>query len=299
MADKKDLDFTYTAIDRIFRLSIGESGDFSGAMYNGDFTLSLEEAQRAKHQFMVDQLNIKKGSKVLDMGCGWGPFIRFATKETGAECTGLTLSEGQARACQKNGFNVHIMDCKKVTPNDFGKFDAIVSSGAFEHFCSMEEWKAGKQEKVYRDFFKTVSDLLPVGGRLFLQTMTYGKNTPPYDDFNINAKKGSAEHIMGLMVQQFPGSWLPTGPEMIERTAAAHFKLINKNSGRLDYIETLNQWRKRFVKFSPEKYRIFISKYLTSKQFRDHVSLFRHSPTQLSFKKEYMDHYRMVFEKIK
>ena len=298
MADKNDLDFTYTAIDRIFRLSIGESGDFSGAMYNGNFSMTLEEAQRAKHQFIVDQLGIKKGSKVLDMGCGWGPFIKFATKEIGAACIGLTLSEGQARACQKNGFNVHIKDCKKVTPDDFGTFDAVVSLGAFEHFCTPEEWKAGIQDEVYRQFFKTVSDLLPTGGRLFLQTMTYGKNTPPFDRFDVNAKKGSAEHIMGLMIQQFPGSWLPTGAEMIEKDAAPYFKLITKSSGRLDYIETLNQWRKRFVSFNPEKYWIFLSKYLTSQQFRDHVSLFRHSPTQVSFKKEYMDHFRMVFEKV-
>ena len=75
MADKKDLDFTYTAIDKIFRLSIGETGDLSGALYNGDFTMTLEQAQRAKHQFMVQNLNIRKGTKVLDLGCGWGPFI--------------------------------------------------------------------------------------------------------------------------------------------------------------------------------------------------------------------------------
>ncbi len=265
MAGKKDMDFTYTAIDRIFRLSIGETADFSGAMYNGDFSLTLEEAQRAKHQFIAAQLGIKKGSRVLDMGCGWGPFIRFATEELGAECVGLTLSEGQCRACNNNGFNVHLQDCKKVTPEHFGLFDAVVSLGAFEHFCSVEEWKAGHQDQVYQDFFKTVSDLLPVGGRFFLQTMTFSKNLPPYESFDLHAKRGSPEHVMALMLQMFPGSWLPYGPEMIERDAASCFKLIVKSSGRLDYIETLKQWRKRFVKFHPEKYRLFVSRYLTSK----------------------------------
>ena len=47
MADKEDLDFTYTTIDKIFRLSIGESADYSGAKYDGDFSMSLEEAQKA------------------------------------------------------------------------------------------------------------------------------------------------------------------------------------------------------------------------------------------------------------
>ena len=62
MADKKDLDFTYSTIDEIFRLSMGETGDYSGAKYDGDFSMSLEEAQKAKHKFIADSLNIKKGS---------------------------------------------------------------------------------------------------------------------------------------------------------------------------------------------------------------------------------------------
>jgi len=45
MAEQQDLDYTYSTIDKIFRISMGETGDFSGAMYNGDFSLSLEEAQ--------------------------------------------------------------------------------------------------------------------------------------------------------------------------------------------------------------------------------------------------------------
>ena len=47
MATKKDMDFAYTSIDELFRLSIGESGDISGAKYDCDFSLGLEEAQIA------------------------------------------------------------------------------------------------------------------------------------------------------------------------------------------------------------------------------------------------------------
>ena len=46
MADRADIDFTYTLTDSIFRLSMGEVADFSGAKYDGDFSLSLEQAQR-------------------------------------------------------------------------------------------------------------------------------------------------------------------------------------------------------------------------------------------------------------
>ena len=300
MANKQDLDFTYTTLDKIFRLSIGETGDFSGARYNGDFSLTLEEAQKAKHEYIADQLGIKKGSRVLDLGCGWGPFINYATYNRGAKCIGLTLSDGQAQACKSKGFEVHIKDCRKVKPTDFNTFDAVVSLGAFEHFCSVEEYKAGKQEEVYQSFFKSVADLLPKGGRFYLQTMVFGKNMIPYEKFNINADKNSDEYILALMEKQFPGSWLPYGYQMILKNADPYFSLIDMSSGRLDYIETIKQWRKKFREFNLEKYVNYLSlipSYLRDQEFRHKVAVFRISPNMVCFERELMDHYRIVFEK--
>lgn len=301
MADKNDLDFTYTTIDHIFRLSVGETGDYSGAKYDGDFSMTLEEAQKAKHKFIADSLNITAGSKVLDMACGWGPFITYFTKERGATGIGLTLSEGQAKACQKNGMNVIVKDCRTVKPDDFGTFDAISCIGGLEHFCSIEEWKAGKQEQVYSDFFQTLYDLLPTGGRFYMQTMVFGKNMIDFKDIDVNAEKGSAAHVMALMIKEFPGSWLPYGPEMVIRNAEPHFKLISKSSGRLDYIETIGQWRKKFRKFGLKKYLLYatlLPRYITSKEFRHQVEVFKISPNRVCFEKEIMEHYRLVFEKI-
>lgn len=301
MADKKDLDFTYTTIDKIFRLSMGETGDYSGAKYDGDFSMTLEEAQKAKHKFIADSLNIKKDSKVLDMACGWAPFTRYIVKERGASSIGLTLSKGQAEACQKNGFNVKVKDCRYVTPDDFGTFDAITCIGGLEHFCSVEKWQEGKQEEIYSNFFKTISDLLPKGGRFYMQTMTFSKNMIPFEQLDVNADKESTAYIMALMVKQFPGSWLPYGPEMVIRNAQPHFKLVSQSSGRLDYIETIGQWRKKFRKFNLKKYWLFLSlipRYLTDKEFRHLVAIFKISPNRVCFENEVMDHYRLVFERI-
>ncbi len=71
MADKNDIDFVYTTLYKIFRLSIGEKADFSAALYNGHFSMSLEAAQKAKHKFIADQLFIKAGTKVIELGSGW------------------------------------------------------------------------------------------------------------------------------------------------------------------------------------------------------------------------------------
>lgn len=301
MADQKDMDFTYTTIDKIFRLSIGETGDFSGAKYDGDFSMTLEEAQKAKHKFIADSLNIEKGSKVLDMACGWGPFSRYIVEERGAKSIGLTLSEGQAEASRENGLNVLVQDCRTVKPEDYGMFDAITCIGGLEHFCSVEEYQAGKQEEVYRNFFKTLYDLLPPGGRFYMQTMTFSKNMLDFEKIDVNAPKDSAAYVLALMIKEFPGSWLPYGPEMVIRNAEPLFKLISKSSGRLDYIETIGQWRNKFRKFNLKKYLLYLSllpSYFTNKEFRHQIAIFKVSPNRVCFEREIMDHYRLVFEKV-
>src|SRR3954454_22589590 len=107
MADRKDLEFTYSLIDRIFRLSLGELADFSGAKYDGDFTLTLEQAQRQKHEYVAEQIGIDDGRRVLDLGCGWGPLLNYI-RSRGATGVGVTLSSAQAEACRRNGLDARI-----------------------------------------------------------------------------------------------------------------------------------------------------------------------------------------------
>ena len=293
------MDFVYTLIDRIFRLSIGEAGDFSGAMYNGDFRLSLEQAQEQKHRFIVENLNIKEGSKVLDMGCGWGPLLKYL-KGRGAVGLGLTLSRGQVEACQRAGLNAVIADCRTVTPGAFGTFDAVASLGAFEHFCSVEDWQAGKQDSIYASFFRTVADLLPVGGRLYLQTMVFGRNMIEYPQIDIHADRTSSAYILAVMRRQFPGSWLPFGAEQIERNAQACFRTVSKSSGRLDYIETIRQWGIRYRSFDLKKYAFYLSlipRWLASGELRSRLSRGQVKANMQCFEREVLDHYRFVFEK--
>ena len=61
VADRRDADFTYSLTDRIIRLSLGELADFSGAKFDGDFSLGLEQAQRRKHDYVAEQVGIGRG----------------------------------------------------------------------------------------------------------------------------------------------------------------------------------------------------------------------------------------------
>jgi cyclopropane-fatty-acyl-phospholipid synthase len=298
MANRDDLEFTYSLIDRIFRLSLGELADFSGAKYDGDFSLSLEEAQRRKHEYVGEQIGIRPGRRVLDLGCGWGPLLDFA-RTRGATGVGVTLSSAQAAACRRHGLDVRLHDARNVTREEFGSFDAIASLGAFEHFCSPEEHRAGRQEEIYRELFARLASLLPDNGRLYLQTMVFGRNMIPADRVDIGAARDSDEWYLALMGRQFPGSFLPFGQEQIVHTAGPHFRLVASTSGRLDYIETIRQWRKRFAAPSARKRLLklqLVPRWLTSADFRLAFTS-GVSANSVCFERELLDHYRLVFEK--
>jgi cyclopropane-fatty-acyl-phospholipid synthase len=299
VAERRDLDFTYSLIDRLFRLSLGEQADFSGAKFDGDFALTLEQAQRRKHEFVWDELRLAPGQRVLDMGCGWGALLHFL-RARGVEGVGLTLARGQWRSCRRRGLQVHLMDCRYVTREALGSFDAVASLGAFEHFCSPDDFRAGLQATIYRRFFRGASHVLAPGGRLYLQTMVFGRRQIPADAVDVNAPRGSDGWVIGLLSKTFPGSWLPSGAEQVERAAQPAFRLVHRESGRLDYIETIAQWRRRFARMSLRKalvYATLVPRYLASVEFRQAFAS-GVSANTLAFERELVDHYRMVFEKV-
>jgi len=298
MAGQPELDFTYTLTDRLFRMSIGETGDFSGAKYDGDFSITLEDAQRKKHDFVWQQLRLEPGQRMLDMGCGWGGLLYYLRRR-GANGVGLTLARGQYEACRKNGLEVHLRDCRDVSVKDFGEFHGVASLGAFEHFCSPAEFRARQQARIYRRFFRSAASVLRRGGRLYLQTMVFGRNQIPIELVDVHAPRGSDGWVVGLLSKTFPGSWLPSGPDQIEQAASPAFRLLHKESGRLDYIETIAQWRRRFGQMTLRKallYLTLVPRYLTSTDFR-YAFASAVSANTIAFERELLDHYRMVFEK--
>ncbi len=302
MADREDIDFTYSLTDRVFRLSMGELADFSGAKYDGDFSLSLEQAQRRKHEYVAEQIGIDPGRRVLDIGCGWGALLDFVRRR-GAVGVGVTLSSAQLAACRRHGLDVHLADGRALTPERFGGFDAVSSLGAFEHFCSPEDYRAGRQEDVYRAIFAHIASLLPPGGRLYLQTMVYGRNMIPGSEaveaLEALPPRDTDAWYLALLSRQFPGSWLPWGQEQVVRCAAGEFELLASESGRLDYIETIEQWNARIGRRSLRKSLLklrLVPRYLTSADFRLAFAS-GVSANKVCFERELLDHYRLVFER--
>ena len=181
--------------------------------------------------------------------------------------------------------------------------DAVASLGAFEHFCSPDDYHAGRQEKIYGDLFGRVSSVLPAGGRFYLQTMVFGRKMIPASRIDLKAlravpPRGSDEWYIALLGRQFPGSWLPWGQQQVVECAEPHFRLVSSVSGRLDYIETINRWNARIGAPSFRKTLLklrLLPRWLTSADFRLAFSS-GVSANQVCFERELLDHYRLVFE---
>ncbi len=181
-------------------------------------------------------------------------------REVGAKGIGLTLS--QRAVCCLPSIRVQKSISRTavgVTPEDYGTFDAVASVGAFEHFCSVEDYKAGRQDQVYRQFLKLSVICFP-GGRCFIQTMVFDQGMIDLDKFDINASKDSAEYLMALAANEFPGSWLPYGlRSRSSRMPGPTFTLVTHHSGKADYIETIKVWRRRLKRFGWQKYLAYLS----------------------------------------
>ena len=298
MADRGDIDFSYSLTDRVVRLALGDLADFSGAKYDGDFSLTLEEAQRRKHDYVAEQIGIAPGRRVLDLGCGWGGLLDYI-RRVGATGVGVTLSSAQLDSCRQHGLDVHLLDARELTPESFGPFHAVASLGAFEHFCSPDDYEAGRQEDVYRDLFARIASVLPDGGRLYLQTMVFGRNMIPPEEIDRDAPRESDAWYLAMMGAAFQGSWLPFGQEQVVRCAEPDFRLVSSESGRLDYLETIRQWDKRTEAWNPRmallKLRL-IPRWLTDPNFRFAYTS-GVSSNLVCFERELLDHYRLAFEK--
>lgn len=303
MAERADIDFTYSLTDRLIRLSLGDMADFSGAKYDGDFSLSLAQAQRRKHDYVAEQIGIGPGRRVLDLGCGWGALLDYV-RSRGGTGVGVTLSSAQVAACRRQGLDVHLQDARELERERFGIFDAAASLGAFEHFCSPEDYEAGHQEEIYRKLFATVAGVLPDSGRFYLQTMVFGRNMPKADRVGLHALRGvppreSDEWYIALLGRQFPGSWLPFGQAQVIGCAEPRFRLVSSVNGRLDYVETIRQWNARIGAPSLRKTLLklqLLPRWLTSADFRLAFTS-GVSANKTCFERELLDHYRLVFEK--
>ena len=237
---------------------------------------------------------------MLDLGCGWGPLLNFI-RSRAATGLGVTLSSAQADACRRHGLDARIEDAREVTRETFGEFDAVASLGAFEHFCSVEDYRAGRQSEIYADLFGNVAGLLPDGGRFYLQTMVFGPNMIDPDEADIDAPARLRRLVPGADAAPVPGlvPALRQGADHRERRAALPARRRRSAAGSTTSRRSASGGG---ASASPAcarrcSRRGSCPRWLTSSDFRLAFTS-GVSANSVCFERELLEHYRLTFERL-
>ncbi len=184
-------------------------------------TDNLDQAQINKLDLVCKKMYLKPGMTVIDIGCGWGSFCKFAAKNYGVKVVGVTVSKEQAKLAKKRceGLDVEIklQDYRDAT----GKFDRIVSLGMFEHVGY----------KNYKTFMKVCQRLLKDDGLFMLHTIGGNKSVQSTDAW--------------IDKYIFPNSMLPS-VKQISVACEGRFVLEDWHSFGQYYDKTLLAWFKNF-----------------------------------------------------
>ena len=181
----------------------------------------LDQAQEAKLELCCRKLGLEPGLSVLDIGCGWGAFAKYAAERHGVRVTGITVSSEQAalgrELCEGLPVRIELQDYRGLS----GRYDRVLSVGMIEHVGY----------KNYRTYMEIVDRVLADDGLFLLQTIgsnLSGRNGEPWMDKYI-----------------FPDGMLP-GPARLTRAAEGLFVLEDWHNFGPDYDRTLMAWKSNF-----------------------------------------------------
>lgn len=221
----------YDLGNEFYALWLDPGMTYSGALFSGDATRALEEAQRAKLRRALRQCGVQAGQRVLELGCGWGSLAEMAAGAFGARVTGLTLSPRQLQWAQARLQQAGLAARAQLRLQDYREldeppFDAIVSLEMFEALG--EAWWAR--------WFAAVARHLRPGGRACVQTITI-------DEALFERYRRSTDFIQQYV---FPGGLLPSAERFRAAARAAGLHIEDEFHFGADYAHTLRHWRTRF-----------------------------------------------------
>ncbi|MSU60750.1 MAG: cyclopropane fatty acyl phospholipid synthase [Candidatus Staskawiczbacteria bacterium] len=215
----------YDIGNNVYEAMLGETLAYTCGYWKDAKT--LDEAQYAKLDLVCKKIGLKKGDTILDIGCGWGSFLKFAAERYGAMGVGVTVSKEQVKLgnklCKGLPVEIRLQDYRDLT----GKFDHVVSLGMFEHVGA----------KNYRTYFKKVSELLKDDGLFLLHTIGWnnrGTSVNPWIEKYI-----------------FPNGMLPSIGQIGKATERLMVIEDWHNFGA-DYDKTLMAWFENFDKAWPK-----------------------------------------------
>ncbi|MDC0113690.1 cyclopropane-fatty-acyl-phospholipid synthase family protein [Planktomarina temperata] len=226
---RKNISYHYDLGNDFYGLWLDKTMTYSSAFFETGRE-TLEEAQTAKYASMVDQMGVKPGDHVLEIGCGWGGFAEYAAKERGLKVTCLTISKEQFKYAEDRIAAAGLQDMVTFKLQDYRD-----ETGVYDGIASIEMFEA-VGEKYWPSYFSTVFGRLKTGGQATLQIITVRDDR--FEDY-----RKSVDFIQKYI---FPGGMLPS-PAVLRREAQkAGLDCVKSIEFGESYSKTLRLWHARF-----------------------------------------------------
>jgi cyclopropane-fatty-acyl-phospholipid synthase len=281
---RRNISRHYDLSNDLFTLFLDETMTYSSALFGpGDGSVelaaaasweSLAGAQRHKVDRLLDAAGVRSGSRVLEIGTGWGELaLRAAAR--GATVRSITLSEEQRSLARRRVAAAGLSDRVSIELCDYraaeGQYDAVVSVEMIEA-VGYDFWPA---------YFGTLERLLAPGGRVGLQAITM-----PHDRM-----LASRDTYTWIHKYVFPGGLIPSVQSVEQSAADASLRVTRSHAFGLHYADTLRLWRERFESRAAEVEALGFDE-----TFRK-MWTFYLSYSEAGFRSRYLDVHQFVLER--
>ncbi len=229
---RKNIHAHYDLGNAFYRLWLDGTMNYSSAWFRGDHTQDMQTAQDAKVRRALHMAGVRRGHRVLEIGCGWGALAEKATQEFGAHLTGVTLSSEQLVWAQHRLSSQGLDSQAELRLQDYRD----IGDGPYDAICSIEMLEAVGRE-YWPTYFQSVARLLKPGGRACIQSIVIRDEL-------------FARYVRSTdFIQQyiFPGGCLPSPSAVREQAQAAGLQVIDEMAFGVDYAETCRRWRADFL----------------------------------------------------
>ena len=227
---KKNISEHYDLGNDFYSAWLDNTMTYSSALYTAE-EQALDEAQRNKYHRVAEMAGVKPGSRVLEIGCGWGGFAETAARDFGAEVYGITLSAEQLKFATERMRRQGLDNLATLHFEDYRD-----TKGEFDHVASIEMIEAVGEDH-WPSYFRTVHDRLKPGGTAAIQAITI-------DERDFKDYKARPDFIQRFI---FPGGMLLTKPAMQEQGDRVGLELETVEHFGQSYARTLAEWRERFL----------------------------------------------------
>ena len=228
---KKNISYHYDLGNKFYSLWLDKSMTYSSALFKKD-SETLEKAQENKYESIIDQLGVKPGDHILEIGCGWGGFCEYAAAKRGIKVTGLTISQEQYDYAIKRIADGGLSDKVEIKLQDYRD-----ETGVYDGIASIEMFEA-VGEKYWPVYFSTVRDRLKPGCNATLQIITLADN-------RWEAYRKGVDFIQKYI---FPGGMLPCPSVLKEQVHRAGLQVKGSIEFGQSYSATLRRWHAEFNK---------------------------------------------------